>query len=191
MILSIIVAYAKDNKGRFVIGKNNSIPWNLPKDLIRFREYTTGNAVVMGRKTFESIGKPLRRRENIIITKQENYEVPNAYVFNDLDKALKFVGNRYSEVFIIGGQELYEQTINKIDRLYITHIDLDNIKGDTFFPKWERSLFKTIYQEIINSKVEFEILQRIKREKQTISNNSHIESLEGMSFYWPWSGFGI
>jgi len=189
VILSIIVAYAEDNQSRFVIGKDNAIPWHDSKDLARFREHTTGHAVVMGRKTFDSIGKPLRGRENVIITRQKNYKVDGAHVFNDLQEALDFVGPKHSEVFIIGGQELYEQSIERADRLYITHIYRHNIKGDTFFPKWDRVLFKTIQQEDKNERIEFEILQRIKK-AEGLETLDYLGNPEGIPYYC-FGGAGI
>ncbi len=189
MILSIIVAYAEDKNGRFVIGKGNAIPWHNPKDLARFKEYTTGRAVIMGRKTFESIGKPLRGRENIIITRQKDYKVEGARVFNDLQKALDFVDPRHSEVFIIGGQELYEQSLNRVDRMYITYIYQPDIEGDTFFPKWNRSLFKSIQQEEKNERVEFELLQRMKK-AEGVETLDYLGNPEVMPYYCH-SGLGI
>ncbi len=185
MLLSIIVAYARDKEGRFVIGKDNSIPWHLPHDLIRFREHTKGRAVVMGRKTFESIGKPLPKRDNIIITHQENYEVPGAQVFNDLKDALDWAAPKHSEVFIIGGQELYTQTVDKVDRMYITHVHEKDIEGDTFFPKWNRDLFKVIQKEKRNDKTEFEILQRIKRKEGSLDG---VANWDNMSYYFQGAG---
>ena len=188
MILSIIVAYAKDKNGRYVIGKDNSIPWHLPHDLIRFREHTTGHAIVMGRKTFESIGKVLPKRDNIIITRQDNYKVPGAQVFNDLQEALDVVAQKHSEVFIIGGQELYEQTLDKVDRLYITHVCKEDIEGDTFFPQWNRTLFKVIQEEKINEKTEFEILQRVQRKEESLDN---VDSWYNMGYYFHGGGYVI
>lgn len=162
MILSVIVAYALSRKGRRVIGKDGTIPWHDPKDLARFKEHTMGHAVIMGRKTFESIGKPLSGRENIIITRQKNYEVPGAYVFHDLDAALDFVRPRHNEVFIIGGETLYKQTLHRADRMYIGHIHEPEVQGDTFFPKWYRSQFKSIQAEREGGRLVFEVLQRAK-----------------------------
>jgi len=188
VILSIIVAYAHAKDGRYVIGKDNSIPWHLPHDLIRFRELTTGHAVIMGRKTFESIGKILPGRDNIIITRQKNYKVPGAHVFNELQEALDFTAPNHSEVFIIGGQELYEQTLNKVDRMYITHVAEKDIEGDTFFPKWNRAFFKEIQEEKRDGNTEFEILQRIKRAGQ---GPETVENLEDMAYNLQGEGFGI
>ncbi len=147
MILSIIAAYAKDKDGVRVIGKNNQMPWHFPHDLERFKEHTVDHAVIMGRKTHESIGRLLPRRDNIIVTRQEDYVVPGAFVFNDLDQAIQFAGMRNSEVFIIGGQELYEQTIDRADRLYLTSFKLKDIEGDTFFPSYNSSRYKMIHKE--------------------------------------------
>jgi len=188
VLLSIIVAYARDKEGRFVIGKDNAIPWHLPHDLIRFREHTKGHAVIMGRKTFESIGKPLPKRDNIIITRQENYEVPGAQVFSDLQEALDFAAPKHSEVFIIGGQELYTQTVDKVDRMYITHVHKEGIEGDTFFPKWNRNLFKVIQKEEINDKTEFEILQRFQRKEGSLDN---VDSWSNISYYFHGGGYII
>jgi len=186
--LSIIVAYACDKEGRYVIGKDNSIPWHLPHDLIRFREHTTGHAVVMGRKTFESIGKLLPNRDNIIITRQKKYKVKGANVFNDLQEALDVTVPRHSEVFIIGGQELYEQALDKVDRLYITHVRKDGIEGDTFFPQWNRELFKVIQEEKRDDETEFEILQRVQRKEGSLEN---VDSWSNMGYYFHGGGYAI
>ncbi len=147
MILSIIVAYAKDKDGARVIGKDNKLPWHFPHDLDRFKEYTTDCAVIMGRKTYESIGRILPRRDNIIVTRQENYVVPGAFVFNDLDDAIQFASLRHSEAFVIGGQQLYEQCIDRVDRLYLTSFQIEGIEGDTYFPDYEHIPHTVIHIE--------------------------------------------
>jgi len=161
MILSIIAAYAKDRHGKKIIGKDNQIPWHFPHDLERFKEHTIGGVIIMGRKTHESIGRVLPNRDNIIITRQQDYEVRGASVFHDLDEAIAFAAKRHSEVFIVGGQQLYEQTIRRADRLYLTSFQLDSIEGDTYFPEYPENMFKIIYTE--NAKISgdfFRILQR-------------------------------
>ncbi|RLA59315.1 MAG: hypothetical protein DRQ89_14245 [Epsilonproteobacteria bacterium] len=147
MIISLIVAFAKDSEGRRVIGFNNDIPWHFPHDLDRFKEHTNGCPIIMGRKTFESIGRVLPGRTNIIISSQKDLEIPKAEVYNDLDEAIAFAGSINSEVFIIGGQRLYEATVNRATRLYLTSFDIEDIEGDTFFPDWEESKFKLIHKE--------------------------------------------
>jgi len=147
MILSIIVAYAKDENGARVIGKNNEMPWHFPHDLERFKEHTTGCPVIMGRKTHESIGRVLPGRENIILTQDRTYHVPGVIIFHDLDQAIQYTSIRYSEAFVIGGQQLYEQTIDRADRLYLTSFKIPNVEGDTFFPEFASGEFKVIHIE--------------------------------------------
>jgi dihydrofolate reductase len=188
VILSIIVAYATDSSGRYVIGKDNAIPWHDPQDLIRFREHTAGHAVIMGRKTFESIGKPLRGRFNIVITRQKEYAIPGAHLVHNLEDALNIVPADCSEVFIIGGQELYEQTIHKVDRLYITYIHEKSVEGDTFFPFWDRREFRFIHREGKDSRVDFEILQRVLKGEPNHDPRAGFADPRVMSYH---SGEGI
>ncbi|MBN1683882.1 MAG: type 3 dihydrofolate reductase [Gammaproteobacteria bacterium] len=127
MILSIIVAIGKNN----VIGYKNQLPWHLPADLSHFKKLTLNKTVVMGRKTYESIGKPLSGRENIIITHDPNYQARGCKIATSLEQAIKMASSK--EVFIIGGQSLYAQTLPIADRLYLTLVDIE-CPGDTFFP---------------------------------------------------------
>ena len=127
-MISIIAAVSKNG----VIGVDNKLPWDLPEDLKRFKELTTGNVVIMGRKTYESIGKPLPNRINIVVTRDKNFFTPNVIVANSLDSALlKAGGNK--DIFIIGGGEIYKQSIGFADKLYITEVDME-VEGDTTFP---------------------------------------------------------
>jgi dihydrofolate reductase len=128
MILSIIVAIAKNH----AIGKDNKLLWYLPNDLKHFKDVTTGHTVIMGRKTFDSVGKPLPKRRNIVVTRQaisiEGYEVvPSIEAAIELCKA-------EDEVFVVGGAEIYRQSIPLTDRIYLTIVDQD-FEGDTFFPE--------------------------------------------------------
>jgi dihydrofolate reductase len=188
MILSIIVAYAKDKYGKRIIGKNNRIPWHFPHDLERFKENTMGCAVIMGRKTHESIGRVLPGRDNIILTRQKDYVVPGAFVFHGLGKAIAFAAKRHSEVFIIGGQKLYEQTIRKADRLYLTSFKIDGIEGDAYFPEFETNLFKPIHVETTKVSGDcFRILQR-KQPAHTYTQGPSFpesNSVSGMEDDWP------
>jgi len=191
MILSLIVAYARNRQAQYVIGKDNAIPWHDSKDLSRFKEHTMGHAVIMGRKTFESIGTPLRGRDNIILTRQEGYEVPGAQVFNDLSAALSFAATKHMEAFIIGGQELYEQVLNKVDRMYITYIyDLD-VVGDTYFPKWTRAYFKQIQEEKQDGRLVFEVLQRTSKGKAVLTDEEAIDFENPQNIPYYYAGFMI
>lgn len=141
-MLTIIAAVAANN----VIGRENKIPWNIPEDLKRFQKLTKGKFVLMGRKTYESIiaylGKPLPERKSIVITRQKNYKVPEGVeVFENIEEAL----NKYKNqtLFIIGGAEIYKQTLPLAQKLFITEIH-KNIEGDAHFPE----INKTIWQEI-------------------------------------------
>ena len=166
MIISLIVAVAFNKSNKLVIGKDNKIPWHSSTDLRRFKEYTYRHPVIMGRKTHESIGRVLPGRENIIITRQKNFISPSTKVFNDLEEALKYAGSLSSEIFIIGGAELYNQTINRAERLYITEIEMENVQGDTFFPHFSPLEFREILKEKHPGET-FKIYQRVRKETST------------------------
>lgn len=118
-----------------IIGNNNSLIWNLPNDLKRFKQLTTGNPVVMGRKTYESIGRPLPNRRNIVITRNSEFSAENCEIVNSLTEALMLCNN---DCFIIGGGEIYKESMSSADKLYITLID-GNFEGDTQFPEIDAS----------------------------------------------------
>ena len=116
-----------------VIGKNNSLPWHLPADLAYFKQTTMGKPVIMGRKTFDSIGKALPGRKNIVLTRDSNFEAPDCEIATDIDQAMSKVDGSL-EVMLIGGASLYEQTIHSADIIYLTLIHHE-FNGDTWFPK--------------------------------------------------------
>ncbi len=128
MIISIIAAMAKNR----VLGKAGASPWHIPEDLRRFRELTMGHPVIMGRRTFEQVGRPLPGRRNIILTRRPDYEAPGCLVLHSVADALAACAEA-EEVFICGGGELYRQTISLADRIYLTVVDRE-CAGDTFFP---------------------------------------------------------
>jgi len=135
--LSMIVAVAHDG----VIGVNNTLPWHLPEDLKRFRALTMGHHIIMGRKTYDSLGRLLPGRTTVIVTRNENYKVEGALVAHSLEAAIALCEND-EEVFLIGGAELYQAGLKLAHKLYITEIELD-VVGDSFFPK----LVSTEWQE--------------------------------------------
>lgn len=131
MIISLIVAVSENG----VIGKDNELPWKLSSDLKRFKYYTKGKAVIMGRKTFESIGNPLPDRINIILSKTKGYKPEKTLVFAEISDAMNFAAdNQLEEVFVIGGANLYEQTFDIADRIYLTKVHAQ-IEGDAYFPE--------------------------------------------------------
>ena len=140
MTLSLIAAIGKNNE----LGKNNSLLWNLPKDMEHFRETTRGHAVIMGRKTFESIGKPLPNRRNIIITRDTAYSHEDIEVVHSVSEALSLFGKSDEEVFVIGGAEIYIQAITKANKLYITSVDASFHDADTFFPFIDENVWKKV-----------------------------------------------
>ena len=129
MKISIIVAQSRNG----VIGKNNQLPWHLPADLKHFKAVTMGKPIVMGRKTFESIGRPLPGRKNIVISRQRNFQAPGCAVFHSIDEALASLVQE-SEIMVIGGANIYEQFIDKADRIYRTVVDV-SVEGDVYFPE--------------------------------------------------------
>lgn len=137
-MISLIAAVARDR----VIGAKNSLPWRLPEDLKYFKHVTQGHPVVMGRKTYESIGHLLPGRENRIVTRQQGYAVPGAVIFTSVREACVGEG----EIFVIGGAEIYTQALPFADRLYLTEID-SAFEGDTYFPPYASSNFREITRD--------------------------------------------
>jgi dihydrofolate reductase len=130
-MISLIAAIGKNNE----LGKGNTLLWSMPADMKHFRETTALHAVVMGRKTFESIGKALPNRRNVVITRDVNYKKSGVEVVHSLAGALDLFPDPNEEIFIIGGADLYKQTMEIADKLYITHIDAEDKKADAFFPE--------------------------------------------------------
>ena len=133
-MFSIIVAVGKNNE----IGKNNKLLWHIPEDLKNFKKITLNKKVVMGRKTFESIGRPLPNRENIILTRNNDYTLDNEIrIYNDLETLLSEYGNSEEEIFILGGEQIYKEMLDKnmITKLYISFIDFESKEAEAYFPK--------------------------------------------------------
>jgi dihydrofolate reductase len=131
MILSLLVAAAKNN----VIGKDNKLPWHLPNDLKYFKNLTWGMPILMGRKTFDSIGKPLPGRKSIVITRNESWAEEGVSVVHSIDEAIaKAESFGVKEIFVIGGAEIFRTALLQADRIYLTRIH-QNIDGDVFFPQ--------------------------------------------------------
>lgn len=131
-MISLLVAHDLNR----VIGLNNDLPWHIPEDLAYFKKMTLGKAIIMGRKTYESIGRPLPGRLNIVLTKNESYTTEGVLVFNDLNKAIEKAQEYNEEVMVIGGSEIFKMVLDVADRLYITVIE-KHFDGDTFFPTYD------------------------------------------------------
>jgi len=139
--ISIIAALARNR----TIGLNNAMPWRLPEDLKRFRRLTIGHAVIMGRKTFESIGTPLTGRNNIVISRSREWSHPGCVVVHNLESALAAV-EAPRDAFVIGGAQIYALALPHAQRLHMTEIERD-FEGDAFFPEFDRSLWREVSRE--------------------------------------------
>lgn len=141
--ISIIVAHSRN----MAIGKANALMWRLPEDLKRFKKLTTGHPIIMGRKTYQSIGKPLPGRTNIVVTRDINLEIPGCIVvysvLEAIEKAKEF---EQEEIFIIGGAEIYKEMLPLADRLYLTKVDT-HVDGDAYFPEYSNIFIKKISEE--------------------------------------------
>jgi dihydrofolate reductase len=131
MRLSLIAALARNR----VIGRDNQLPWRLSADLKHFKALTMGKAIIMGRKTFESIGKPLPGRNNIILTRDRDFAASGCTVVHSIDEAMQIAGDQ-NEVMLIGGADLYQQFLPRADRLYLTEVKAE-VAGDAWFPDFD------------------------------------------------------
>lgn len=141
--ISLIAAIGKNRE----LGKGNALLWDIPEDMKHFRETTRGHVVVMGRKTFESIGRPLPHRINIIVSRDKNYDVPDGCLkVVSIEEALAEASQREnSEIFVIGGAQIYSLALPYVDKLYLTVIDKEFSEADAFFPDY--SEFKNVLSE--------------------------------------------
>ena len=141
-MVTLVVAMGLKNE----IGKENQLLWHLPKDLKHFKEITTGHPIIMGRKTFESIGKPLPNRTNIVASRKKEWFEEGILIVGSLKEALKFAKKINEDFCVIGGGMIYEQTIEIADRLEITQVNAE-LDADTFFPKIDTKIWNKISEE--------------------------------------------
>ena len=141
MIISIITAMDKNQ----LIGKDNALPWKIPADLQFFKKVTMSKPIIMGRKTFESIGRPLPGRQNIVITRDESYTADGCDVVYSIDDAISLAGD-IDEVMVIGGANIYQQFLEKCDRLYLSRV-LGEFEGDAWFPEIDFNVWRLIEKE--------------------------------------------
>jgi dihydrofolate reductase len=163
--ISIIVATSKNN----VIGIKNQLPWHLPADLKYFKSLTNGHSIIMGRKTYDSIGRPLPNRENIIITRDESFSSTELVVTHSIEEAIQHCHGQ-EEVFIIGGDTIYKQTLSIATKLYITRVDTLIEEGDAFFPEINVAEWKKVSDEHFEKDEKnkfhysFEVYERIAKQ---------------------------
>ncbi|WP_426276050.1 dihydrofolate reductase [Chryseobacterium sp. S-02] len=162
---TIVVAMGEKNE----IGFENQLLWHLPKDLKHFKDLTSGHPIIMGRKTYESIGKPLPNRTNIVVSRQADWFEEGILIVGSIKEAVKFAKKIDEEVFIIGGGNIYEQTMDVTDRLEVTLVKAD-LQADTYFPKIDPKVWKKV-NEVCHEKDEknqydfcFQTYEKIKSE---------------------------
>ena len=141
MRIALVAAMAENR----VIGRNNQLPWRIPADLKHFKRLTMGKPIIMGRKTYESIGRPLPGRDNIVITGDSGYRAEGCQVVHSIGQAVQAAGAA-EEVMIVGGAELYRQTIADADRLYLTLVKAE-VEGDAWFPEIDRRQWREVERE--------------------------------------------
>ena len=147
MIINLVVAASTNN----VIGKNNQLLWNLPNDLAFFKNITWGMPVIMGRKTFESLGKPLKGRSNIVVSRNKDWKVEGIKVVPGLDEAIRAAREEDAKVCaVIGGGEIFRQAMPLANRIYVTRVHA-SFEGDTFFPEIDESLWEMISSNDFNA----------------------------------------
>ena len=155
-MLALIVAHTRNR----VIGRDGRLPWNIPGDLHRFRDLTMGNAVIMGRVTYEEIGHPLPGRLNIVVSRTQRYEGKNLCTASSLDEAIALAGNR--DAFVSGGARLFAEALNLVDVMYVTEIDAD-VPGDVFFPKFDASAFDRRVEARFDGELPYEYVTYTRR----------------------------
>ena len=148
-MIGLIVARSRNN----VIGKKGKIPWNIKGEQKQFKELTTGNVVIMGRKSFDEIGHPLPNRKNIIVSKSKNFTGENLITVHSLREALDI--SRGENVFISGGYELFKEVLPFVDIMYITEIDVEIDDGDVFFPEFDNNKFVKIIGEMGGDEIKY------------------------------------
>lgn len=141
-MISLLVAMDKNQ----LIGKDNDLPWRLPADLAYFKRVTMGHPIIMGRKTYDSIGRPLPGRENIIVTRDTSYKAEGCKVIHSIEEIVKMNQQTDQELFVIGGAEIFKEILPHSDRLYITEIN-EGFDGDTYFPTFDKAKWKVISKE--------------------------------------------
>ena len=139
--LSIIVAMAKNH----TIGINNTLPWHIPQDLKHFKALTMGHHMIMGRKTFESIGKPLPGRTTVVVTRNRAFKMEGCIMTRSLQEAIAACGND-NEIFIVGGADIFAQALSLTDTLYVTEIQQE-VEGDVYFPAFDKNLWREVSRE--------------------------------------------
>lgn len=155
-MIALIVAYAKNQ----VIGNKGIIPWKIKGEQKRFKELTTGNVVIMGRRSYEEIGRPLPNRTTVVVSTTKNFDAENCMTAKSLQEAIAMAGDK--NIYISGGAKLYEEALPLVEKMYVTEIDCD-FEGDTFFPQFDKDQFTKEINERFEGEIPYTYLTYTKR----------------------------
>ena len=155
-MLALIAALSRN----YVIGNKGIIPWKIKGEQMRFKELTTGKTVIMGKRSFEEIGRPLPNRKTIVISNTTNYEYENCITLGSLAQAIDYIGEE--DAYVAGGEQLYREALPLVDRMYLTMIDLE-LEGDTFFPPFNEEDFTLTSEEEFEGEIPYRYLTYIRK----------------------------
>ncbi len=160
-MLALIVAFSKNR----VIGKDGKIPWDIDGEKKRFKELTTGNIIIMGRNTYEEIGFPLPNRETIVVSRTKNFDQEHCITVKSLEKALELAKKNWEkkDVFVSGGEKLYEEALSLVERMYITEIE-KVIEGDKYFPVFNEDAFEREIIKYVDGEIPYTYYTYLKKE---------------------------
>ena len=157
-MIGLIVAYAKNR----VIGNNGCIPWRIKGEQRRFKELTTGNVVVMGRRSYEEIGKPLPNRMTYVVSRTKNFDQEGVKTVSSIQEAIELAGDK--NVYISGGAGIYKEAMPFVEKMYITEVDLEP-EGDTFFPEFDENDFDKEIDEIVDGEIPYKYVTYTRKQK--------------------------
>ena len=164
-MIALIVAVSKN----YVIGNKGKIPWNIKGEQKRFKELTTGNVVIMGRRSFEEIEKPLKDRDTIVISTSKNFDFENCTTASSLEEAIDLSVNR--DIFIAGGERIYKEAMDLVDIIYVTEVDIE-LEGDTFFQRIDEDIFVKTFEEEHYGEINYKYVT-YKRKKYLLEKNKN------------------
>lgn len=157
-MLALIAALSKN----YVIGNKGVIPWKIKGEQLRFKELTTGMTVIMGKRSFEEIGRPLPNRRTIVISSTTNYEYENCITLGSLAQAIAYVGDE--DAYVAGGELLYKEALPLVDVMYLTMVELE-LEGDTYFPRFKEDEFELVEEEVFEGEIPYRYLTYVRKNK--------------------------
>ena len=158
-MIALIVAYAENR----VIGNKGMIPWKIKGEQKRFKEFTTGNIVIMGRRSYEEIGRPLPDRETIVVSRTQNFDCEHCRTATSLEKAIQMAGTE-KDIYISGGAGLYKEAISMVDKMYVTFVE-KVIEGDTYFPEFDEAEYEKQVEEHFEGEIPYTYVTFTRKKK--------------------------